>query len=333
MGNSKFFFNNNNNNNNNNNKEIMSFLDNLKVSDIPAPKEIITVKSDETFVDAFNKLIGNSILSAPVRDVKTNKYVGFLEMRDLLSILLLVEEDDRSKVTDIDALLKHVHDHLKVNDGVTLTYIARRHQFKSVKSDASLLGVAELLSSHGASRTRRVAVVDDNDEIINIVTQSGLVHYISKHIDDLGDAGNKTIKALKLGTSPVKTVSFGESAHTTLQLLDKSQISGLAITNEENRLFGHISGRDLKNFVTKPDLTKLRQPIKQFLAELRNEKVDIGVPTILCFEHSTLAEVIAKLSATKVHRLYVVDGEENLKPIRVVSVSDVVSEIVKHCKA
>lgn len=33
------------NNNNNNNKEIMSFLDNLKVSDIPAPKEIITVKS------------------------------------------------------------------------------------------------------------------------------------------------------------------------------------------------------------------------------------------------------------------------------------------------
>lgn len=30
---------------------------------------------------------------------------------------------------------------------------------------------------------------------------------------------------------------------------------------------------------------------------------------------------------TQVHRLYVVDGEENLKPIRVVSVSDVVSEV------
>jgi CBS domain-containing protein len=73
-----------------------------------------SLPQDETFVEAFNKLIGNSILSAPVRDVKTNKYVGFLEMRDLLSILLLTEEADRSNITDIDALLKHVHDHLKV---------------------------------------------------------------------------------------------------------------------------------------------------------------------------------------------------------------------------
>jgi hypothetical protein len=39
---------------------------------------------------------------------------------------------------------------------------------------------------------------------------------------------------------------------------------------------------------------------------------------------STLAYVIGKLAATRVHRVFAVDGEANFRPTSVISVSDVV---------
>lgn len=69
-------------------------------------------------------------------------------------------------------------------------------------------------------------------------------------------------------------------------------------------------------------------PIKEFLQALRSENIDIRVPAILTFEHNTLAEVLAKLKATSVHRLYVVDSEEHLRPVRVVSVTDIMRHLL-----
>ena len=97
--------------------------------------------------------------------------------------------------------------------------------------------------------------------------------------------------------------------------------------NEQGALFGNISARDLKSFISNANVESLRLPIKEFLQALRSENIDIRVPAILTFESATLAQVAAKLKATRVHRLYVADSEETLKPIRVVSVTDVVREM------
>lgn len=185
-----------------------------------------------------------------------------------------------------------------------------------------------LLAGKRTTHLRRVAVVDAQGTLCNIVSQASVTRFLSTHVSLLGEAAKQTVAALQLGSRPVHAVRFDTSARDTFALLDKTQISGLAITNESGSLFGNISGRDLKNFITKPDLAQLELPIKDFLANLRNESVDIRVPTILCFEHSSLQAVVDKLTATKVHRLYVVDGDSSLKPVAVVSVSDVVAQLL-----
>jgi CBS domain-containing protein len=133
---------------------------------------------------------------------------------------------------------------------------------------------------------------------------------------------------LNLGTSPVLSVSETTSAFETYVLLEKSRRSGVAIINAHGALVGNISASDLKNFIKKPDVKKLQQPIKQFLTELRQESIDIHIPTIIVYQHSTLAHVAAKIKATRVHRVFVVDDDTHMRPISVISVTDVVAQMI-----
>lgn len=102
----------------------------------------------------------------------------------------------------------------------------------------------------------------------------------------------------------------------------------MAIVNARGALVGNISARDLKNFITKPNLAKLQLSVKQFLTELRQEAIDIHIPTIVVYQHSTLAHVAAKIKATRVHRVFVVDDDTSMHPIAVVSVSDIVAQMI-----
>lgn len=123
-------------------------------------------------------------------------------------------------------------------------------------------------------------------------------------------------------------VSESATALETYQLLEKNRITGVAIVNARGALVGNISARDLKNFITKPNLAKLQLTVKQFLTELRQEAIDIHIPTIVVYQHSTLAHVAAKIKATRVHRVFVVDDDTSMRPIAVVSVSDIVAQMI-----
>jgi CBS domain-containing protein len=63
--------------------------------------------------------------------------------------------------------------------------------------------------------------------------------------------------------------------------------------------------------------------------DLRAESVDIRAPAFVCHGHTTLKGVIEKLVATKAHRLYVVDSDAHMHPIGVISVSDIIVELLK----
>lgn len=305
-------------------KTFAKLLSDLKVSDIESPKSIVTVDGGETFEAAFSKLVENNLLSAPVWCEAEKNYVGYLELRDLLSIVLATVDVESGTPKSVDDLLKAAKEHLLATDGVTLTYLARRNPFKVVSPDASLLDVVNLLAAKSATRVRRVAVVDADKKLVGIVSASRCVAFLAEHLEQLGDSANKTVVELELGSTPVQTVQSDTPAVTVYQLLDKLHISGVAITSSSGALFGNISARDLKNFISCAAFDKLSKPIDNFLAELRSEDINIRVPTIQVFEHATLAQIAAKLKATGVHRLYVVDNEASLKPVRVVSVTDVV---------
>jgi len=306
---------------------MKNFLSTLSVSDVPPPKALVIIDSNDSFVSAFSKLVAANLLAAPVFDAKVNKFLGYLEVRDLLSIIISAHDDEKQP-KDIDELLSRAHDQFIVTDGVTLTYLARRTPFVKVGTDATLLDVAVMLSTRKYTRTRRVAVVDAAGKLVNIISQRGLLDFVATHPKLMNHKGDKTVKELSLGSHPAKCVSGRESTKAVFEKLEKTGLSGLGLVNDEGALIGNISGRDLKNFVKHPDLSKLKMSIADFLKELRNESVDIRAPAFVCYANSTFKHVIEKLSATKAHRLYIVDADATMRPVGVISCSDIIVELL-----
>eukprot|EP00474_Spongospora_subterranea_P001666 CRZ02124.1 hypothetical protein [Spongospora subterranea] len=59
----------------------------------PSPQEMIIIPSSATLTQAFQTLIDNSILSAPVYNSETNTFIGFLDCRDLVAFCVFASNE------------------------------------------------------------------------------------------------------------------------------------------------------------------------------------------------------------------------------------------------
>jgi len=298
-----------------------------KVSDLPK-REIIVVNSTESPYEGFKKLIKHNILSAPVFDVVKKQYTGFLDMRDLVSFVVFIHDDQVSDVPNNlqDILLHGCKLFKQPQDGVTSTYLSRRNPFHSVSGEDTLLSVAEIL----AKGVHRVPVVDSKGDVINIISQTSLIAFFQKNHKELAHVTHKLISELNVGSKPVICVSQNTKAIEAFRLMDNKKISGVAVVDETGRFIGNTSASDLKLFISSPSLELLHQSILTFLNAIRQESIDIKSPTISCSSHDTLEIVIGKLASTKIHRIFVADDNSGYKPVAVVSITDILRYAVKN---
>jgi CBS-domain-containing membrane protein len=300
------------------------------VADLPTPKTLIEVDSKAQLIDGFEALINNKIQSAPVYDATTHTYIGFLDVRDLVSFVRFVY--DEQKVVDNQTLKDIVHHGVHMfkaptTDGVTVSYLARRNKFSPLKPSATLLAVVELLSRG----LHRVPILNDDGKLVNIISQSSIINYLDKHLHQLDTIAGATVESIKVGTHPAQSVAQTASVIDTLRLMDSKGLSGVAITGHAGRLVGITTGKDLGLFIKNPSLSTLSSPVFQFLAEIRDQAIDIRVPTIAVFPKDTLGRVIGVLAATKVHRVFLVDNETDYKPVAAISITDILRHLFKLC--
>lgn len=314
----------------NNHTTIKELLQGTKASAIKSARSsIIVVKSTETAYEGFKKLMENNILSAPVVDVQTNKCTGFLDMRDLVSFVVFVDDDQQSDFPSNlhDILIRGTKLLKQPSDGVTTTYLSRRNIFHPVTLNDSLWSVCEVL----AKGVHRVPVVDETGHVVNIISQSTIVNFLHSHIAQIKGELSETIQHLNFGTRPVISVKKDTPAIDTFRLMDNKKISSVSVVDDEGRFVGNTSASDLKLFVKTLSLDLLRLPIMEYLNKIRQDSVsDIKMPTIACSSKDSLALVLSKLSSTKVHKLFVADDVDGFKPSCVVSITDILRKITKN---
>jgi len=302
------------------------------VADLPTPKQLVEIDSKASLIDGFEALISNKIQSAPVYDAATHTYIGFLDVRDLVSFVRFVY--DEQKVVDNntlkDIVLHGVHMFKTVGtEGVTVSYLARRNRFSPLAENATLLAAVEILSRG----LHRVPILSSSGKLVNIVSQSSIVNYLDAHLNKIADIAKQSVESLNIGTHPVQSVPQTASVIDTLRLMDSKGLSGVAITGHHGRLVGITTGKDLGLFIRNPSLSILQSPVFQFLAEIRDQTIDIRVPTIAVFPQDTLGRVIGVLAATRVHRIFLVDNETDYKPIAAISITDILRYLYKQCSS
>jgi len=287
---------------------------------------VIVLETTEQVVHGFQKLLDNHILSAPVWDSKENKYIGFLDIRDLISFCVFIHDNNLQAENLLDIVNFGAKMFKHVTDAVTLPYLARRNPFHSVKHGASLQEVVEIL----ARGVRRVPVIDNNDKVVNIVSQSSIVQFLNKHLPEVSSLFEEKVENVRLGTSPVISVTKETSAIDVFRMMDHHMRSGVAVVDGTGTLLGYTSGMDLKLFIQTPSVSVLQLPIMQFLSQIRSQSIDISTPVTSLSLHEPLSLLVGKLAATRAHRIFIVTNYYH--PARVVSIVDLLRYLLEKIK-
>lgn len=325
-------------------RHLKSKLQTVKISDIGLTRgKVIEVESTADIHDAFQVLVDNRILSAPVRDVATKEYLGFLDVRDLVKFAVYAADVSRFNVSSPGGHKQgSLHDTIKrgsrsvhqSGQGINVAELAKSRVFDPVPFEGTTLWDAAEKMTSGSQGIHRVPVVDNAGNVVNIVSQSTIVQYLNKFMgpipsDEQKDAGVAYLKCSdgrSLMTSPVFAIRKDESALSVLGLMDRRNISGVVVVDFDGTAVAQISSSDLKLWLKRDQ--SLRISVMDFLSAVRqSENMQQEMYPIVCVTGaSPLQRVIGGLKATKLHRMFIVDEER--RPIGVVSLSDVLRFLV-----
>ncbi|ORZ38030.1 hypothetical protein BCR44DRAFT_37042 [Catenaria anguillulae PL171] len=193
-----------------------------------------------------------------------------------------------------------------------------------------------------ARGTHRMLLTSVAGEPTRVFSQSDLIRYIAKHLDDQvlkankhGYSGKTTVRELDLHTKLPCLISVepATSAREAFMTLVTNQVSAIPVLDPlHGNLVSVVSGATLRGF-TSSKLDTLNLPVVDFLRERSKGAVVEAAAT--CTMESTLAEVLEKVIHGTTHRVWVVRevergvGKKELECTGVISLTDVLQWIAK----
>ena len=128
----------------------------------------------------------------------------------------------------------------------------------------------------------------------------------------------------------VMTIADTASAAEAFELLDSKRLSGIAVVDEDGKLVGNTSAKDIKRAVSDAGRTSMDVDVLSYLASVRQGEAVAKkdrYPSCHVHDDSTVAHVVNLMAKTGFHRVFVVD--KDMKPVGVVSFTDVINFVIK----
>lgn len=301
----------------------------ITLADLLAPEKLIFIDESKPVAQAFEIMEKDHLNCLPVQPEK-GRIVESFDWSDLNAYLLLVlgrinypDPQFRSEVEN-----------------------ARRGVPSSVKF-ACKLGVKdpfirmpisspldEAIQKFG-NGVHRIAGVDVENNVVGILSQRRMLRYLSTNIKRfpfLEASLDKTLAELSIGTyTGMVTVQADAPVIYAFNIMHDGAVSSVAIVDKEQNLVGNLSIADVALVTNSRQSPLLQQSCRHFLTViLENRGLIDGkdpVPVFFVERTSTLRKVIAKMVATRAHRLWIVeqapDPTTSGKLIGVVSLTDI----------
>ncbi|PNY10076.1 SNF1-related protein kinase regulatory subunit gamma-1-like protein [Trifolium pratense] len=197
--------------------------------------------------------------------------------------------------------------------------------FVPVSKDSAMLTVLLLLSKY---RLRNVPVIEPGKpDIVNFITQSAVVQGLE------GCRGRDCFPQLR-GLNrlfllvQVISIQNNELILEAFKIMRDNQIGGLPVVEgPTKRIVGNLSIRDIRYLLLKPELfSNFRNlTVMDFMKKIVSASYESGKVTrpITCKPDSTLDSVIHTLASQSIHRIYTVDGQDQV--VGVITLRDVIS--------
>jgi len=261
--------------------------DGQSISRSQKPFDLITVREDDTVVTVLEVLCKFKITSTPVQSAETGKYIGIIDMLDLVTFC--AAKFSVNYLTDV--ISRHQVDEFLYKTVAHVAEISGRNMWREVSYSQPLTKLAALLSH---PHIHRVAVDDESDRVIGLATQSNLLKYLYDHQEEF--FGKERLQQpLKEWTfRKVETIDQHQTTIEAFQRIWEKEVSGLAVVNSEGKLVANLSASDLKRISFHPQQQMARDlytRLEEFLfldEDLNKEKPNESGQTIISRERSKM---------------------------------------------
>jgi len=309
-------------------------LANTKVESIwTRESRIFFAMRTDTVKDVFKGLIQHNFSSCPVLQKTKNKWYGFLDVANIVKFIVQhFGENTLAENTNIMALLEETDNFktLQVND-LMKNPLGILTPYHPIYVGYSLFSAYEVMAR---SNLHRLAVVDGNRSLVSVVTQSQLVELTYRNIALLGAKRSKLVKNMPYNLHEVYSVKPSDLALKAFSLMSEKNVSGVAVIGDDGLLVDQISLRDLKAMA--PDgrlFWRLFKSVQEYLTNIKNSKTDPQADArprqvITVTPEDTLETVLGLLVLNRIHRVYIVESNNNKKPLGLITLRDVMLEAI-----
>ncbi|EXJ84952.1 hypothetical protein A1O3_05627 [Capronia epimyces CBS 606.96] len=286
----------------------------IKIKELVSPDDLRFVDND-TAVEAATKILVESAAPALlVRENAGSPVIGTFDYRDLNAYLLLVvgliKPDDNDRAEELQRLAQQAREgkamHLR-----DIKELSKKEPLTFLSQESDLLKAIETFGKG----VHRVVVVDETTkEATGVLSQTRLIRFLwdyGRSFPVLDQLYTQHLRDLKIGSNDVVAINGDRPLAEALILLWTEGVSSLAVVDHNYNVIGNISNIDVKLLTKSTSLPLLRNTCIHFITVIlstrgMHEGKD-SFPVFHVTPLSTLAYTVAKLVATKSHRLWITD--------------------------
>ncbi|KAK8076184.1 sds23/moc1 [Apiospora phragmitis] len=284
----------------------------VAVGELASKDDVKWVTMDTSVEEATMVLLKNTTNNVVLikENAESTTPISTFDCNDLNAYLLVVVglgNPSEELVPLFDTLAKkaQAHEDIPLRD---IQPLCRKESLVTMHGDANLAKVIEVFGSG----IHRFLVTNNAGEVIGILSQLTLVEFFwnegvnFRAIDELYPL---TLKDLGVGSQQIVAISPLADA---LALMNNEGLSSVAVVDNKSNVVGNISTIDVRLLTNAASLPLLQNTCMHFVSVILNERgMEQGkdsFPVFYVNPYSTLAHTVAKLVATKSHRMWVVES-------------------------
>jgi len=273
----------------------------------PTSKPVILIEYNST-TDPYRSSIDfslmlmedNNIVSIPVVCLEKRRYLGMLNVLDIVAYLAShFTSSQHENRQELAAALRTV--------SVAEVLKSNREPFLPLYATSPLTLLLHVMTT----LADEVPIMGGEFQIVNIVHRLDVLKFIQDNIDTLGsraDCAVRTfIRSSSQSSSDLETINTDTSVVDALRIMDKAGVSELAIVNSTGKLEGNLVAADLRR-LSMYNLDRLYEPVSKFVPTSPDRLVWVE-------PSSTLRQVISKFVDTKTPVVWVVDSSSSFRPV------------------
>eukprot|EP01118_Nematostelium_gracile_P012311 TRINITY_DN4481_c0_g1_i1.p1 TRINITY_DN4481_c0_g1~~TRINITY_DN4481_c0_g1_i1.p1 ORF type:complete len:345 (-),score=84.44 TRINITY_DN4481_c0_g1_i1:3-1037(-) len=313
------------------------------ISEVVSSKPPCTVVNTLDTVEEVGKLFHEkNIISAPVWDDEQKKYIGFIDIIDIVAYACLVAHTTIDRKRELtSSYLKERYsifskDELEqfsfsfgIADEILKLPGSERRKMYHFQANAKLINVMTILSSH-----HRVLVEQQSESwwtILNvfkdsnqkICSQTDIIDFITKHSNEPRFAlwDEQLARPLKQFNFEPKFLTITPETRALdgfLKMLD-GETNAVGVLDRDGVLISTLTASDLRG-IDSENLKDLVLPVTEFL----EKRIPYTIQnSITCKNDETLGDTMRKLLEGKKHECWIVDNQG--RPIQLITMQKIVT--------